>query len=90
MALRLTFAVAALLMSGTVFSAVTLTEPEEIKNVAVNDQEVNTGLFRSVDNHYKVDAGEISLSVRYSQYFEQFSFLYLQKHVQQLFCVAPL
>ena len=70
MALRLTFAVAALLMSGTVFSAVTLTAPEEIKILAVNDQEVNTGLFRSVDNHYKVDAGEISLSVRYSQYFE--------------------
>ncbi|OTG66318.1 hypothetical protein B9T25_10980 [Acinetobacter sp. ANC 4470] len=70
MALRLTFAVAALLVSGTVFSAVTITAPEEIKILAVNDQEVNTGLFRSKNNQYEVDAGEISLSVRYSQYFE--------------------
>lgn len=70
MALRLTFAAAALMISGAAFSAVTITAPEEIKIVAVNDQEVNTGLFRSANNQYKVDAGESSISVRYTQYFE--------------------
>ena len=70
MALRLTFAAAALMISGAAFSAVTITAPEEIKIVAVNDQEVNTGLFRSANNQYKVDAGESLISVRYTQYFE--------------------
>lgn len=70
MALRLTFAAAALMISGTAFSAVMITAPEEIKILAVNDQEVNTGLFRSANNQYKVDAGESSISVRYTQYFE--------------------
>ncbi|NNH27381.1 DUF2057 domain-containing protein [Acinetobacter terrestris] len=70
MALRLTFAAAALMMSGAAFSAVTITAPEEIKILAVNDQEVNTGLFRSANNQYKVDAGESLISVRYTEYFE--------------------
>ena len=70
MALRLTFAAAALMVSGTACSAVTITAPEEIKIVAVNDQEVNTGLFRSANNQYKVDAGESLISVRYTEYFE--------------------
>ena len=73
MALRLTFATAALLMSGSVFSAVTITAPEEIKILAVNDQEVNTGLFRSESNAYKLDAGSSSISLRYIQYFEHMS-----------------
>ena len=70
MALRLTFAAAALMVNGAAFSAVTITAPEEIKILAVNDQEVNTGLFRSANNQYKVDAGESLISVRYTQYFE--------------------
>ena len=70
MALRLTFAAAALMVNGAAFSAVTITAPEEIKIVAVNDQEVNTGLFRSANNQYKVDAGESLISVRYTEYFE--------------------
>ncbi len=70
MAFRLTFAAAVLIISGTAFSAVTITAPEEIKILAVNDQEVNTGLFRSDNNQYKVDTGESSISVRYTQYFE--------------------
>ncbi|NNH34762.1 DUF2057 domain-containing protein [Acinetobacter sp. NIPH 2377] len=70
MALRLTFTAAALMMSGAAFSAVTITAPEEIKILAVNDQEVNTGLFRSANNQYKVDAGESLISVRYTEYFE--------------------
>ena len=71
MALKIICSVAILMMtSTTVFSAVTITAPEEIKILAVNDQEVNTGLFRSKNNSYMVDAGESMLSVRYSQYFE--------------------
>ncbi|TCB79439.1 DUF2057 family protein [Acinetobacter sp. ANC 4173] len=73
MALRLTFATAALMVSSSVFSAVTITAPEAIKILAVNDQEVNTGLFRSENNAYKLDAGSSNISVRYIQYFEHMS-----------------
>ncbi|TCB68369.1 DUF2057 family protein [Acinetobacter sp. ANC 4178] len=73
MALRLTFATAALMVSSSVFSAVTITAPETIKILAVNDQEVNTGLFRSENNTYKLDAGSSDISVRYIQYFEHMS-----------------
>lgn len=73
MVLRLTFATAALIVSSSVFSAVTITAPEEIKILAVNDQEVNTGLFRSESNVYKLDAGSSDISVRYIQYFEHMS-----------------
>ena len=58
------------LLSGSVFAAVTISAPEEIVLLAVNDQEINSGLFRSKNNEYKVDAGQVSLSVRYQQYFE--------------------
>ncbi|MFN3073729.1 DUF2057 family protein [Acinetobacter sp. TY2] len=61
------------LLSGSVFAAVTISAPEEIVLLAVNDQEVNTGLFRSKKNEYKVDAGQVALSVRYQQYFEHLS-----------------
>ncbi|WP_313035080.1 DUF2057 family protein [Acinetobacter sp.] len=70
MSLKLTFAAAALMVSGAAFSAVTISAPEEIKILAVNDQEVNTGLFRAKNNQYKVDAAIRNISVRYSQYFE--------------------
>lgn len=70
MSLKLTFATAALMVSGAAFSAVTISAPEEIKILAVNDQEVNTGLFRAKNNQYKVDAGTSNISVRYTQYFE--------------------
>ncbi|MCU4529476.1 DUF2057 domain-containing protein [Acinetobacter sp. P1(2023)] len=70
MTLRLGVAAIGLLLSGSVFSAVTITAPEEIVILAVNGQEVNSGLFRSSKNNYKVDAGEASLSVRYQEYFE--------------------
>jgi len=70
MSLKLTFAAAALMLSGAAFSAVTISAAEEIKILAVNDQEVNTGLFRAKNNQYKVDAGTSSISLRYTQYFE--------------------
>ena len=70
MVIRSIFAITLILASVTNFSAVTITAPEEIKILAVNDQEVNTGLFRAKNNQYKVDAGKNNLSVRYNQYFE--------------------
>ncbi len=70
MTLRLAIAALGLAISGSVFSAVTISAPEEIAILAVNDQEVNAGLFRAKNNQYKVDAGETSLSVRYVQFFQ--------------------
>ena len=70
MVIRSIFAITLILASVTTFSAVTITAPEEIKILAVNNQEVNTGLFRAKNNQYKVDAGKNNLSVRYNQYFE--------------------
>lgn len=69
MALRLTAAIAAMMVSSAAFSAVTVTAPEEIKIVAVNDQEVSAGLLRS-NQQYKLDAGENTISVRYTEFFQ--------------------
>ena len=73
MAIKYGIAALGLMLSGSVFAAVTISAPEEIVLLAVNDQEVNTGLFRSKKNEYKVDAGQVALSVRYQQYFEHLS-----------------
>lgn len=62
--------VSGLALSMPSFAAVTIIAPEEIVLVAVNDQEVNTGLFRKAANNYQVDAGSVSLSMRYKQYFK--------------------
>ncbi len=72
MALKYGIAAISLLLSGSVFAAATLTTPEEIVVLAVNDQEVNSGLLRK-KNEYKVDAGKVAVSVRYQQYFEHMS-----------------
>ena len=69
MDLRITAAVVALLGSTSAFSAVILTVPEEIKMIAVNDQEVRSGLLRS-DQTYKLDAGTNAISVRYNEFFQ--------------------
>lgn len=63
----------ACMMTNTVFAAVTINSPEDIALIAINDQEVNTGFFRTEKNSYKVDAGNISLSVRYQQFFKHAS-----------------
>ncbi|ATO20380.1 hypothetical protein BS636_12220 [Acinetobacter sp. LoGeW2-3] len=69
MNLRIAIAAAALMGSTSVFSAVTLTAPEEINIVAVNEQEVNSGLIRK-NQTYKIDPGSNSISVRYTEFFE--------------------
>lgn len=64
-----------LLMTGTVLSVahaeVTLLTPEEIHVLALDDQEVNTGLLRGKSTTYKLDPGQHSITVRYEQFFQQ-------------------
>lgn len=70
MSTQYAFFLAAVIMSHSAFAAVTITAPEEIAILAVNGQEVNSGLFRSQTNQYQIDAGEISLTVRYQEFFD--------------------
>ena len=69
MGLRIAATAVVFLFSTSVFSAVTVTVPEEIKIVAVNDQEVNSGLLRS-NQTYSLDAGINAISVRYNEFFQ--------------------
>lgn len=68
MILRLTALISALMVSCTAISAVTITVPEDIKIVAVNGQEINGGFLSK--SQYKINAGESTLSVRYSGYYQ--------------------
>lgn len=70
MTLRATLATVVLMFSTSVFSAVTINVPDEIKIEGLNGQELKGRLFGS-DNQYKLDAGENIISVRYIQYFEE-------------------
>lgn len=70
MSLRVGVAAFGLLLSSSVFSAVTITAPEEIVILAVNGQEVNSGLIPSKKNNYQVDPGSLTVNVRYREYFE--------------------
>ena len=69
MAFKLGVASIALIACSSTFSAVTITVPEEIKLLAVNDQEIRSGLFSSAQQ-VKVNAGENVINLRYQQYFE--------------------
>jgi len=70
MSLRVGVAALGLFLSGSVFSAVTITAPEEIVILAVNGQEVNNGLLASKKNNYRVDPGNLTVNVRYREYVE--------------------
>lgn len=69
--MKLSFAVMFVSLVGTtsVFSAVTISVPEEIKIEVVNGQEVGSSLFRKNQN-IKLDAGINKISVRYTDYFQ--------------------
>ena len=69
MAFKLGVAAIALMASSSAFSAVTISVPEEIKLLTVNDQEIRSGLFSSAQQ-VKVNAGENVINLRYQQYFE--------------------
>lgn len=51
------------------FAASSIRAPEEIVVLAVNGQAVKNNLFKSTKD-YQVDAGQLSLSVRYQEYFD--------------------
>lgn len=70
MSLRVGVAALGLFLSGSVFSAVTITAPEEIVILAVNGQEINNGLLASKKNNYQVDPSNLTVNVRYREYFE--------------------
>ena len=69
MAFKLGIASIALMACSSAFSAVTIAVPEEIKLLAVNDQQIRSGLFSSAQQ-VKVNAGENVINLRYQQYFE--------------------
>ena len=69
MILRVLGLATALLGVTPVYAAVNLSLPEELKLVAVNNQEVGSSLLRSNQN-FRLDAGESSISVRYQEYFQ--------------------
>lgn len=54
---------------GSAWAATTLTTPEEVVLLSVNNQEVKSGLFKS-KKQYQIPAGRNNLNIRYSQYFE--------------------
>ena len=72
MKFKLTVAALALIMSGTAFSAVTLTVPENIKVEGLNGETVKNKLLGG-NNTYKLNAGEHVLSVRYVGFFEEYT-----------------
>ena len=67
MAFKLGIASIALMACSSAFSAVTIAVPEEIKLLAVNDQQIRSGLFSSAQQ-VKVNAGENVMNLRYQQY----------------------
>lgn len=57
------------LLSQNLYAASTITAPEEIVIVGINDQAVKSSLLKK-SKDYKVNPGALSLSVRYQAYFE--------------------
>lgn len=58
-----------LLGSTSVFSAVTLQVPEEIKVVAINEQDLGLGILRA-NQDIKMDAGISIIQLRYHEFFQ--------------------
>lgn len=59
----------ALASAGTAYAEVVLVTPEEIPVLALDDQEISGGLFRSTKTTYKLNPGQHHISVRYEQLF---------------------
>lgn len=59
----------AALFSQSLYAASTITVPDEIMVVGINDQAVKSSLLKKT-KQYKVNPGALSLSVRYQAYFE--------------------
>ena len=57
------------LLSQNLYAASTITAPDEIVIVGINDQAIKSSLLKK-SKEYKVNPGALSLSVRYQAYFE--------------------
>lgn len=68
MVLKSVAATVAILISSATFSAVTLSVPDEIKILAVNDKEVAGNFLKSKDK-FKIDIGVNTISMRYQDYY---------------------
>lgn len=58
-----------MVIGSNVYAAAKLSVPQEIVVVAINNKEINSGLFRTQKN-YNLDEGKTTLHVRYQQYFD--------------------
>ena len=56
-------------LSQNLYAASTITAPDEIVIVGINDQAIKSSLLKK-SKEYKVNPGTLSLSVRYQAYFE--------------------
>ena len=56
-------------LSQNLYAASTITAPDEIVIVGINDQAIKSSLLKK-SKEYKVNPGALSLSVRYQAYFE--------------------
>lgn len=61
--------VAVLAINSTSYAAVTLTAPEEVAVLALDQQEIKGSLFRTNKTTYKLDPGTHDIAVRYEQIF---------------------
>lgn len=63
------FSLTVMALAASTHAAVTLVTPEEIPVLALDQQEVSGGFFRSTKTTYKLDPGMHDIAVRYEQLF---------------------
>lgn len=66
---KLNVAMLGLILSASTFAASTITSSETIVVLAINEQAVKSSLLQNKKD-FKVDPGQVSLSVRYQEYFD--------------------
>lgn len=69
MNLKITALILGLMAHSSVFAAATISTPDELIVVSVNDQEVQSNLLKRAKD-FKVEAGPVNLNVRYQQHFD--------------------
>lgn len=57
------------LFSSSVWSAVNIIASDDVRVIAIDTQNIKTGLLGTQQNEYKIDPGEHQLHVRYEQFF---------------------
>ena len=80
MAFKMGLAAIGLMMSSSIFAAVTISAPEDIVILAVNDQEVNAGILRT-----KKDNVSLSYLVRSSIESEKNSLIEKMRSLTEIF-----